>query len=175
MKKVLLILALILTTNTIMSQNSIYDISLQSIDDKIINLSDYKGKYVLFVNVASFCGYTKQYSDLQKLHDKYEDLEVIGLPCNQFLFQEPFGEDSIKSFCSINYGITFPMTKKINVKGKYQHELYSWLTKKELNNKKDSKVKWNFQKYLISKEGELIDFFTPTTKPLSEDILKYLN
>tara|TARA_Y100000589_G_scaffold295986_1_gene302843 strand:- start:1084 stop:1605 length:522 start_codon:yes stop_codon:yes gene_type:complete len=173
MKRVLVILIFI--TIDIMAQNNIYDITLESIDNEIINLNDYRGKNILFVNVASFCGYTKQYSDLQKLYERFDDLEVIGLPCNQFLFQEPFGEDSIKSFCSINYGITFPMTKKINVKGKDQHELYKWLTKKELNGKKNSKVKWNFQKYLISKEGELIDFFTPTTKPLSEDILKYLN
>ena len=116
-----------------MAQNSIYDISLESIDNEEINLKDYKGKYILFVNVASYCGYTKQYTDLQKLHETYDNLEVIGLPCNQFLFQEPFGEDSIKTFCSSNYGITFLMTRKINVKGKDQHELYKWLTSKALN------------------------------------------
>ena len=88
------------------------------------------------MNVASYCGYTHQYSDLQKLHKTYPNLEVIGLPCNQFLFQEPFSEDTIKSFCSSNYGVDFLMTKKINVKGKKQHDLYKWLTKKDLNGKK---------------------------------------
>ena len=112
--------------------------------------------------------------DLQKLHAKYENLEVIGLPCNQFLFQEPFSEDTIQKFCSLNYGVDFLMTKKINVKGKNQHQLYSWLTKKELNNKKNSKVKWNFQKYLISPNGELIDVFPPRSSPLSEEITKHL-
>tara|TARA_Y100001968_G_scaffold292672_1_gene298029 strand:- start:45 stop:530 length:486 start_codon:yes stop_codon:yes gene_type:complete len=157
------------------SQNSIYDISLESIDNEEINLKDYKGKYILFVNVASYCGYTKQYTDLQKLHETYDNLEVIGLPCNQFLFQEPFGEDSIKTFCSSNYGITFLMTRKINVKGKDQHELYKWLTNKSLNEKKDSKVKWNFQKYLIDKNGKLIDYFSPKTLPLSKEIIQHIN
>ena len=145
MRKLILII-IILNTMLISAQNSIYDISLQSIDNTFINLHDYQGKYILFVNVASYCGYTNQYSDLQKLHETQENLEVIGLPCNQFLFQEPFSEDSIKKFCSSNYGVSFTMTQKINVKCKGQHEIYKWLTNKELNNVFDSKVKWNFQK-----------------------------
>ena len=156
-------------------QNSIYDISIESIDGQEIRLEDYKGKFLLFVNVASYCGYTNQYSELQELQDTYDNLEVIGLPCNQFLFQEPFSEDSIQKFCSLNYGIDFLMTKKINVKGKKQHNIYKWLTSKELNKKIDSKVKWNFQKYLISKTGELIDFFPSKTRPLSKEIIHHLN
>tara|TARA_B100001250_G_C19420202_1_gene622887 strand:+ start:94 stop:576 length:483 start_codon:yes stop_codon:yes gene_type:complete len=154
--------------------NSIYNISIQSIDDKLINLQDYKGLYILFVNVASYCGYTKQYSDLQKLQDDYQNIKVIGLPCNQFLFQEPFSEKRIKQFCSINYNISFLMTKKIKVKGKFQHNLYKWLTSKDLNSIKDSVVKWNFQKYLVSKNGQLIDCFYSKTPPLSEHITKHL-
>jgi len=157
------------------AQNSIYNIDLESIDNELIDLSNYKGKYILFVNVASYCGYTSQYSDLQKLHENYKNLEVIGLPCNQFLFQEPFSEDTIQKFCSSNYGVNFLMTKKINVKGRNQHELYKWLTKKELNGNMDSKVKWNFQKYLVGKNGELINYFPSKTLPLSDKIIKYLD
>jgi len=156
-------------------QPSIYNISLQSIDNETIDLAQYQGKYILFVNVASYCGYTNQYSDLQKLYERYDNLEVIGLPCNQFLFQEPFSKDSIKQFCESNYSITFLMTEKINVKGKNQHIIYKWLTNKELNKKKSSIVKWNFQKYLIGKNGELIDVFYSKTLPLSKDITQHLN
>ena len=130
---------------------------------------------ILFVNVASYCGYANQYSDLQKLHETYDNLEVIGLPCNQFLFQEPFSEDTIKQFCSSNYGVNFIMTEKINVKGKNQHEIYKWLTDKDLNKIKDSKVKWNFQKYLVNKSGELIDVFYSKTLPLSKEITQHLD
>jgi len=172
--------------------NSIYNISIQSIDNKLIKLQDYKGLYMLFVNVASYCGYTKQYSDLQKLQDAYQNLEVVGLPCNQFLFQEPFSEkkikqfctlnyginflmtQKIKQFCTLNYGINFLMTQKIKVKGNGQHKLYKWLTSSDLNNRMDSIVKWNFQKYLISKNGELIDFFSSNTPPCSNSITKHL-
>ena len=153
---------------------SIYDISIESIDGELIKLKDFKGEYILFVNVASYCGYTKQYSDLQRLHDTYNNLQVVGIPCNQFLFQEPFSEKKIKQFCILNYQINFLMTKKIKVKGKGQHILYKWLTNSELNYSKDSVVKWNFQKYLISKEGELIDVFSSNTPPCSTKITKHL-
>ena len=166
---------IILFSMTSIAQNSIYNIPLQSIDNESIDLNQYRGKYILFVNVASYCGYTNQYADLQKLHERYPNLEVIGLPCNQFLFQEPFSQDSIKQFCESNYSITFLMTEKINVKGKNQHPLYKWLTSKELNDLKDTRVKWNFQKYLIGKNGELIDVFYSKTLPLSKDITQYLN
>ena len=92
---------------------SIYDISIDSIDGELIKLKDFKGEYILFVNVASYCGYTKQYSELQKLEDDYNNIKVIGLPCNQFLFQEPFSEKKIKQFCTLNYGINFLMTQKL--------------------------------------------------------------
>ena len=166
---------IILFSMTSIAQNSIYNIPLKSIDNESVDLNQYRGKYILLVNVASYCGYTNQYADLQKLHERYSNLEVIGLPCNQFLFQEPFSEDSIKQFCETNYSITFLMTEKINVKGKNQHPLYKWLTRKELNNIKDSRVKWNFQKYLIGKNGELIDVFYSKTLPLSKDITQHLN
>ena len=154
--------------------NNIYDISIDSIDGELIELKDYKDKYILFVNVASYCGYTQQYSDLQKLHDTYQNLQVIGIPCNQFLFQEPFSEKKIKQFCTLNYGVNFVMTKKIKVKGKNQHKLYKWLTSSSLNGEKDSKVKWNFQKYLVDKNGQFIDFFSSQTQPLSTKITEHL-
>tara|TARA_B110000467_G_scaffold164609_1_gene194594 strand:+ start:3372 stop:3851 length:480 start_codon:yes stop_codon:yes gene_type:complete len=157
------------------AQTNIYDITINSIDDKLIDLNQYKGKNVIFVNVASYCGYTGQYAELQELQETYDDLEIIGIPCNQFLFQEPKSQSEIKQFCSANFGVTFMMTEKINVKGKNQHDLYKWLTNKELNGSEDSYVKWNFQKYLVNKKGEFVKYFPPRMSPLSEDITKYLN
>jgi len=154
---------------------SLYDIKLKSINFETIRLIDFKGKYILFVNVASYCGFTSQYEDLEKLYLKYDNLEVIGLPCNQFLFQEPFSEKKIQHFCQTNYSISFSMTQKIKVKGKNQHELYRWLTNRSLNGKKDSKVTWNFQKYLIDKNGDLINDFSPQTTPLSTEITHHLD
>ncbi len=155
---------------------SIYDYSIESIDGEMIHLKDFKGKKILFVNVASKCGFTPQYEDLEKLYEKYKDkLVVIGLPCNQFKNQEPGTLKEIKSFCSNNYGVTFPMTVKVDVKGENQHPIYQWLTKKELNGVKNSSVKWNLQKYLIDENGNYIDFFYSITKPLSKKITKYLD
>ena len=160
---------------TMSAQNNLYDISIKSINNEAINLGNFKGKNILFVNVASYCGYTKQYAELQELYEKYDDLEVIGIPCNQFLFQEPKSQEEIMQFCSNNYGVTFIMTEKIKVKGKDKHELYKWLTNKDLNNNSNSTVKWNFQKYLINKDGQLIDHFQPSLSPLSEEITQYLD
>ena len=113
---------------------SIYDISLNNIDGDKINLGDYEGKYILFVNVASNCGFTRQYKDLQKLYDNNNDkLIVVGVPCNQFGAQEPGSEKQISIFCSEKYNVTFPMTEKLQVRGPNQHSLYKWLTSKELN------------------------------------------
>ena len=130
---------------------------------------------MLFVNVASECGFTKQYKDLQKLSDAYPDgLAVIGVPCNQFGQQEPGDSEQIKSFCELNFGVTFLLTEKIDVKGSNQHPLYKWLTSKDLNKKKSSSVKWNFQKYLVDENGKLIDYYYSITKPLSSKITKHL-
>ena len=156
------------------AQTSIYDININNISGQPINLSDFKGKYVLFVNVASQCGFTYQYKDLQKLQDKYNNLVVIGVPCNQFGSQEPGTNDQIQAFCSDNYNITFIMTEKINVKGNDQHMLYKWLTTKDLNGVKNSSVKWNFQKYIIDPSGAFIDYFYSTTKPFSDKIISIL-
>lgn len=157
------------------NSNSIYDVKINDIDGKLIDMNKFKNKYVLIVNVASYCGYTSQYKDLQKLHEQFSNIEIIATPCNQFFFQEPFNEKKIKSFCERTYKITFDITEKIKVKGKYQHELYKWLTHKNLNGFKNCSVSWNFNKFLINCEGKLIEHFESNINPLSKKILKYLN
>lgn len=154
---------------------SIYDVAIKAITGKAISLSEFKGKKILFVNVASECGFTKQYKALQALSDTYkEGLVVIGLPCNQFGKQEPGDVSQIQEFCELNFGVTFLLTEKIHVKGSKQHPLYKWLTSKDLNGRKSSSVKWNFQKYLVDEKGNLIDYYFSITKPMSSKITKHL-
>jgi glutathione peroxidase len=179
MKKYLILILMLSFFNKSMSQNepsvSIYDLQINSLIGDPINLKDYNDKYILFVNVASECGFTGQYEGLQKLYDTYkDDLMVIGVPCNQFGSQEPGSAQEIQTFCKANYGVTFLMTEKIDVKGDNQHPLYQWLTDESKNGKSNSSVKWNFQKYLVGKNGELIDYFYSMTKPLSNKITKQL-
>jgi len=152
-------------------KTTLYDIDINTIDGKRIELSQFQGKKILFVNVASKCGFTKQYEDLQTLHEQYkDDLAIIGLPCNQFGGQEPGTELEIQAFCQRNYGVEFLISEKLDVKGEKQHPIYSWLTKKDLNGKKNSSVKWNFQKYLVDENGDLIDYYFSITSPLSKKI-----
>ena len=156
--------------------DSIYNISINALQGKPINLSKFKGKHILFVNVASKCGFTPQYKTLQQLHEKYcDNTEIIGVPCNQFGGQEPGNVRDIETFCEVNYGVNFLITEKIDVKGKHQHPLYTWLTQKANNGVKDSSVKWNFQKYLIDPKGKLVDYYFSATSPLSSKIIKHLN
>ena len=150
---------------------SFYDLTINAIDGKVMNMADYKGKYVLCVNVASKCGYTPQYEDLEKLYEQYQGkLVIVGFPCNQFLGQEPGTSEEIVSFCQKNYGVTFPLTEKIDVKGKNQHGIYQWLTQKSLNGVADGNVKWNFHKFLISPEGEWLAEFPSGVKPLDAEL-----
>jgi glutathione peroxidase len=150
---------------------SFYDLTINSIDGKEMHMSDFKGKYVLCVNVASKCGYTPQYEDLEKLYEQYQGkLVIVGFPCNQFLGQEPGTSEEIVSFCQKNYGVTFPLTEKIDVKGKNQHGVYQWLTQKSLNSVADGNVKWNFHKFLISPEGEWLAEFPSGVKPLDAEL-----
>lgn len=154
---------------------SLYNIEINSISGDKINLADYKGKKILFVNVASECGFTPQYEGLQELYELYKDkLMIIGVPSNQFGGQEPGTAEQIQSFCKLNFGVTFLITEKVDVKGKNQHPLYTWLTKKENNDVKSSSVKWNFQKYLVDENGDLIDYYFSLTKPMSKKITKHL-
>lgn len=153
-----------------------YDISINSLQGKEIKFSDFRGKHVFIVNVASKCGFTPQYESLQKLHKKYKDtLQIIGVPCNQFGDQEPGDLNEIESFCEVNYGVSFLMTEKVDVKGKNQHILYKWLTNKELNKVTSSKVRWNFQKYLINEQGNLVDYYYSITNPLNKKITKHFS
>lgn len=161
------------TTMTSTLAQSFYDFKLKSLDGKEeISLSRYKGKKVLLVNVASACGLTPQYEDLQKLHEQYgEKVVILGFPANNFMGQESGTNAEIASFCKKNYGVTFQMFEKISVKGDDQHPLYQWLTKKAQNGWNDAEPDWNFAKYLVNEKGELIKFFPARTKPLSEEIL----
>jgi len=160
---------------TINSNMNIYNIEFNSIDNESITLEKFKGKSLLIVNVASECGYTPQYKDLKILQEKYKNnLVVIGVPCNQFGKQEPGTATQIKSFCSVTYGVDFLLTEKIAVKGENQHQLYQWLTKKEHNNSFDSEVEWNFEKYLISPEGKLLENFKSKINPMDTEITKHL-
>jgi glutathione peroxidase len=164
------------STKSMNATKNLYDFQIKSLDGKkTLNFGDYKGKKVLLVNVASKCGLTPQYEDLQKLHDKYQDkLVVIGIPANNFMGQEPGTHEEIETFCKKNYGVTFQMTEKIDVIGTNQHPLYQWLTDKNQNGWNTQAPSWNFAKYLINEKGELIKYFTPQTSVLSEEVIKTL-
>ena len=147
-----------------------FDFKLKSILGDEINLSDYRGKTVLLVNVASRCGFTKQYDDLQKIWDTYKnkDFVVIGMPSNQFGSQEPGTNEEIKEFCEVNFNITFPMTEKADVKGDNAHEIYKWA---KANYGKSAVPKWNFYKILINKEGKIQKTYSSFTNPMSNKII----
>jgi len=177
MKNIVLIILLAMISSATFSQNkSFYDFKVQTIDGENFDLSTLKGKKVLVVNTASKCGFTPQYEDLQKLYEKYksENFIIIGFPANNFMNQEPGSNQEIKQFCSENYGVTFPMMTKISVKGDDIHPLYQWLTEKGQNGVMDSKVKWNFQKYMIDEEGNLVDVASSRTNPLDEQIINWI-
>lgn len=154
-----------------------YDFNVKNSKNEDVSLKDYEGKAVLVVNTASKCGFTPQYEDLQKLYDQYhqEGLEILAFPCDQFGHQEPGGNDEIQSFCQINYGLTFPVFGKIDVNGDSAHPLYKYL-KGEKGGLLGSKIKWNFTKFLVDRNGDVVKRFAPTVKPLDmeADIKKLL-
>ena len=151
-------------------EKKIYDFKIKSINGNEIDLAKFKGKVILMVNVASKCGFTKQYDDLQNLWSKYKDrgLVVLGIPSNQFGNQEPGTEKEIKEFCEVNFNVNFPMTSKTDVKGENAHEIYKWAFK---NYGKSAIPKWNFHKILINKEGKVENTYSSFTKPLSNKII----
>jgi glutathione peroxidase len=154
---------------------SFYDLTATSIDGDEISFEKYKGKKVLIVNTASSCGYTYQYEGLQKLNDIYgNDVEVLGFPANDFLFQERGSDSDIADFCEKNYGVTFQMFSKITTKGRNQSPVYTWLTNKDLNGWNEKKPTWNFCKYLIDENGNLVEFFDKSVKPMSKEITELL-
>ncbi len=171
------ITSLIISLSLNAQTKSFHDFNVKDIDGKEVSLNMFKGKKVLVVNTASKCGLTPQYEDLQKLYKKYggDNFVIIGFPANNFMNQEPGSDQEIKQFCTSEYNVTFPMMAKLSVKGDDIHPLYQWLTKKELNGKMDSKVKWNFQKYMIDENGSFVDVVYPKTNPLDEKIVKWID
>jgi glutathione peroxidase len=165
-----------MSLNTKPSQ-TFHTFTIASLNNKtVINMRDYEGKKILLVNVASRCGYTSQYADLQKLNERFGDVvQVIGIPCNQFMGQEPGTNSEIAQFCQKNYNVTFPLTDKIHVRGENQHPIYQWLTNKNLNGLDDFSVSWNFNKFLIDENGKLMNHFGSNTNPLSEELLNAIN
>ena len=152
-----------------------YDYEAQAIDGLTINMEKYRGKKILIVNVASKCGFTPQYKDLQVLHEIYGDnLAVLGFPSNDFFWQEPGTSVEIQKFCQINYGVTFQMFEKIHVKGKNQHPIYKWLSDSNLNGWNDHAPSWNFCKYLVDEKGILLKYFSMRTAPIDTVITNYL-
>lgn len=154
-----------------------YNFNALSIDGKEILMSDYKNKVVLIVNTASKCGFTPQFEGLEKLYKQYKDrgFVILGFPCNQFGNQDPKEEGEIKSFCEMNYGVTFPMFSKVDVNGDTAHPIFKWLKSEKSGFIVDA-IKWNFTKFLVNKNGEVVERYGPNKKPedLSEDIEKLL-
>ena len=174
------VIFLIFIANLILagSQNmtgNIYNIKIKNVYGEETSLKVYQGKKILIVNVASNCGYTNQYKDLQQLQDQYGDkLQVIAFPCNDFGSQEPGTDKQIAQFCESNYNVKFPVMSKINIRSKPIHPIYKWLSTSELNGWNDSKPRWNFYKYLIDENGNLIKSFGSSTSPLSSEIIQSL-
>jgi glutathione peroxidase len=152
---------------------AIYDIPVNTLDGEAASLADHKGKALLIVNVASKCGLTPQYEGLERIQERYADrgFSVLGFPCNQFGAQEPGGPEEIATFCSTNYGITFPMFEKIDVNGDDRHPLYQQLTQVADEEGKSGDIAWNFEKFLVSPEGEIVGRYRPLTEPESEELI----
>jgi glutathione peroxidase len=174
MKKVIFLFSIFMiffkTSATADYEKKFYDFNIESITGETINLNRYKDKVILVVNTASFCGFTKQYEELQELWDTYKEkgLIVLGVPSNSFN-QEKNNNEDIKEFCEVNFNINFPLTTLTEVKGKKAHELFKWAKE---NHGKSAEPKWNFHKILINKEGKVQDTFASFTKPLSKKIIK---
>ena len=177
-KILLIILINIGITGVVNAQEKkFHDFSAKTIEGEILDFSTFNGKKVLVVNTASKCGYTPQYKELEELYKKFggDKFTIIGFPANNFLHQEPGTDEEIKEFCTLNYGVTFQMMSKISVKGDDIDPVYKWLTSKEENGVMDTKVKWNFQKFMIDENGNLIDFVRPKESPMSEKIINWIN
>ncbi|KWW22359.1 MULTISPECIES: glutathione peroxidase [Peribacillus] len=157
---------------------SIYEFKVNKINGETISLEEYRGKVMIIVNTASKCGFSPQYDDLQSLYVQYEGqgLVILGFPCNQFLNQEPGDDLEIDSYCKLNHGVTFPMFAKVNVNGKEAHPLFSYLAENAPGLMGSKSIKWNFTKFLIDREGNIISRYAPKTKPLEleSDIKKLL-
>ncbi len=152
---------------------SLYDFTLKSIDGQDVNLGEFRGKVALIVNVASKCGFTKQYAGLEKLYEKYRDrgFVILGFPANNFMRQEPGSNAEIKAFCTTTYNVTFPMFSKISVRGKDQHPLYQYLTDKKSGHEFGGAITWNFNKFLVARDGAIVARFGSKTAPEDEELV----
>jgi glutathione peroxidase len=170
------IFAVILTCSAFAQNKNFFDFTVKTIDGKDFLLSELKGKKIMVVNVASKCGLTPQYKQLQELYTTYQsdNFIIVGFPANNFGKQEPGTNEEIKEFCTLNYGVTFPMMEKISVKGDDIAPIYQWLTMKSENGKEDAEVTWNFQKFLIDENGNWVKSFSPQTLPTSDDIISWI-
>jgi glutathione peroxidase len=165
-----------LLLSTLLSASSIYDFKVAGLEGDSIDFSQYKGKKIMIVNTASKCGNTPQYAELEQLYKKYKDkLVIVGFPANNFGGQEPGTNEEIKEFCSRNYGVSFPMAAKVSVKGDDIDPLFQYLVNEAKKLGVEEPIRWNFTKFLIDENGKLVTVFSSKTKPMSEDVLKYLN
>jgi glutathione peroxidase len=170
-----LLSVLLLVSVSCINAQSIHQFSVKGIDGKNIQFSQFKGKKILVVNTASKCGYTPQYEALEKVYELYKDkLVIIGFPCNQFGGQEPGSNEEIVAFCTKNYGVSFPLADKVDVKGDHIAPIYQWLTQKSANGVLDATISWNFNKFMLDENGRLLAYFPSNVKPDSEAILNYL-
>ena len=176
MKIFAILFSLALLSTVSYGQKSFHDYTVKDIEGSNFDLSQLQGKKVLVVNTASKCGFTPQYEGLQELYEQYggENFTIIGFPANNFMGQEPGSNEEIATFCEKNYGVTFPMMSKISVKGDDMAPVYHWLTEKAQNGVMDSKVGWNFQKYMIDENGHLVDYAASKVKPNDEKIVKWI-
>jgi len=163
-------------SNLNVKKMSVHEFKVENISGEIFDFAELKGKKIMIVNTASKCGLTPQYMDLEELYQGYKDhgLVIIGFPSNDFMSQEPGTNEEILTFCQKNYGVTFPMMSKVIVKGKDKCEIYDYLTDKSKNGFEDSKVKWNFQKYLLDEDGFLVQVIPPTTPPNDAQIISWI-
>jgi glutathione peroxidase len=163
--------------NTETQIKTIYKFKVKDLYGKEFDFASLKGKKILIVNTASECGLTPQYKDLEAIYEKYKNKNfiVVGFPANNFGSQEPGSNEQIAKFCQLNYGVTFPMMSKISVKGNDKHPVYQFLTQKSKNGLQDSEVEWNFQKYLINEEGELVKVLSPRVLPTDAAIVGWIN
>lgn len=175
MKYLSVLLALALMAFVPASKPSIHSFKVESIDGGVIDFSKFKGKKILVVNTASKCGYTNQYEGLEKLYDQYKDkLVIVGFPANNFGGQEPGTNAEIKEFCSSKFDVSFPMAAKVSVKGSDKAAIFKWLTEKAENGVLDANISWNFNKFLLDENGQLIQHFASRVEPTDEAITKYL-
>ncbi len=153
---------------------TLYSVEVRKADGKLISLEEYKGKVFVIVNVASECGYTSQYKDLQKVYEQYHDegLEILAFPCNDFGGQEPGSNDEIKSFCETNFGVSFTLFDKVKILGKKKEPLYEILTNNSISG--TSEIKWNFEKFIISRSGKIVKRFKSGVKPMSDEFISVL-